>query len=112
MDPRLYRLPKLVFTMLKPGKLHPPNTAVFRVPLTCSKPQIANYLEQLYGVKVRRVNTAIYLGKQKRNVFNQRPYKLSDWKKAIVTVEAEPGKPAWTFPTLEEQDRLNQNTTT
>jgi len=41
---------------------------------------------------VKRVNTAIYLGKEKKNVFTGRVYKLSDWKKAIVTIEQEPGK--------------------
>ena len=108
MDPRLYRLPNLIFTMLKPGKAHPANTAVFKVPLSCSKPLIANYLEQLYRVKVKRVNTAIYLGKQKRNPFTGRPYKLSDWKKAIVTIEQEAGKEPWTYPTLEQQEQINQ----
>ena len=107
MDPRLYRLPNVALVMLKPGKAHPPNTAVFRVPLSLSKPQIANYLEQLYRVRVRRVNTAVYLGKEKRNPFTGRLYKLSDWKKAIVTIEQEEGKQPWAFPTLEEQDALN-----
>ena len=107
MDPRLYRLPNLLFVMLKPGKAQPVNTAVFKVPLDASKPVIANYLEQLYRVKVTRVNTAIYLGKEKRNVYTGRRYKLPDWKKAIVTVKQEEGRDAFTYPSIEQQDRWN-----
>ena len=52
MDPRFYRLPNMLFIMLKPGKTLPLNTATFRVPLSASKPLIANYLEQVYRVRV------------------------------------------------------------
>ena len=108
MDPRFYRLPHLLFVMLKPGKPLPPNTATFRVPLSASKPLIANYLEQLYRVRVEKVSTAIYLGKEKRNVFTGRPYKRSDWKKAIVRIAPEEGKEPWVYPSLEQQQKWNE----
>lgn len=108
MDPRFYRLPNMLFVMLKPGKTLPPNTATFRVPLAASKPLIANYLEQLYGVKVEKVDTAIYVGKEKRNVFTGREYKKSDWKKAIVRIAQQEGKEGWVYPTLEQQQKWNE----
>ena len=108
MDPRFYRFPSHLFIMLKPGKPIPPNTATFRVPLSLSKPVIANYLEQVYRVRVERVDTAVYVGKEKRNVFTGRAYKKADWKKAIVRIAAEEGKEAWVYPSLEQQQKWSE----
>lgn len=61
------------------------NQYVFRVPLGATKPQIAEAVEALFDVKVKAVNTLITKGKNKR--FRGRPYKRSDMKKAMVTLE-------------------------
>jgi large subunit ribosomal protein L23 len=60
------------------------NQYVFRVPLTASKPEIAEAVEALFDVKVKKVNTLINKGKSKR--FRGRPYTRSDVKKAVVTL--------------------------
>lgn len=57
----------------------------FRVPKTATKPQIKAAVEVLFDVKVKRVNTLIQKGKNKRfkGVIGRR----SDVKKAVVTLE-------------------------
>lgn len=61
------------------------NQVMFRVPLTATKPQIAEAVEALFKVKVRAVNTLRQKGKLKR--FRGRLGRRSDVKKAIVTLE-------------------------
>ncbi len=61
------------------------NQHVFRVSADASKPQIKEAVEALFDVKVRSVNTLVTKGKNKR--FRGRPYKRSDVKKAVVTLE-------------------------
>lgn len=57
-----------------------------------TKPQIRNAVEELFNVKVVRVNTMNVAGKSRRRMTKQRG-KSSDWKKAMVT--------------LKEGDRIN-----
>jgi large subunit ribosomal protein L23 len=61
------------------------NEVVFRVPLDATKPEIKSAVESLFKVKVKSVNTLIQKGKVKS--FRQVPFKTSDKKKAIVTLE-------------------------
>jgi len=60
------------------------NQVTFRVPLTATKPEIRQAIEQLFKVKVRAVNTLRQKGKVKR--FRGAIGKRSDVKKAIVTL--------------------------
>ena len=60
------------------------NQFVFRVPLTASKPEIAEAVEALFKVKVTAVNTLRVKGKTK--LFRWRRYTRSTVKKAIVTL--------------------------
>ncbi|RZO68802.1 MAG: 50S ribosomal protein L23 [Parvularculaceae bacterium] len=60
------------------------NQFVFRVPLTASKPEIAEAVEALFKVKVTAVNTLRVKGKTK--LFRGRRYTRSTVKKAIVTL--------------------------
>ena len=62
------------------------NQVTFKVALDASKPEIKAAVEALFGVKVKAVNTMITEGKKKffRGMRGQR----SDYKKAIVTLEA------------------------
>jgi large subunit ribosomal protein L23 len=61
------------------------NQIVFKVANDATKPQIKEAVEALFNVKVRAVNTLVTKGKNNR--FRGRPYKRSDVKKAIVTLE-------------------------
>lgn len=59
---------------------------VFRVPLEATKPEIKAAVEGLFGVTVLAVNTIVVKGKSKR--FKGRPGQRSDWKKAMIRLEA------------------------
>ena len=60
------------------------NQVVFRVPLSATKPEIKAAVEALFDVKVVGVNTLTQKGKTKR--WKGKPYKRSDFKKAVVTL--------------------------
>ena len=57
---------------------------VFRVAKDSTKDEIAAAVEELFKVKVTKVNTMVTKGKTKR--FRGRPGRRSDVKKAIVTL--------------------------
>ena len=61
------------------------NKVVLKVPLSATKKDIAEAVEELFKVKVKAVNTLITKGKTKRfrGMLGQR----SDVKKAVVTLE-------------------------
>ncbi len=61
------------------------NKVVFRVAMQATKEEIASAVEQLFKVKVVKVNTLIQKGKAKR--FRGHAGRRSDIKKAIVTLE-------------------------
>ncbi len=61
------------------------NQVIFNVRRNVTKPQIKAAVEQLFGVKVKAVNTLNRKGKIKR--FKGILGKRSDIKKAIVTLE-------------------------
>jgi len=61
------------------------NAVVFEVRMDSTKPQIKAAVEDVFGVKVKAVNTTITKGKVKR--FKGRPGVRRDVKKAYVTLE-------------------------
>jgi len=61
------------------------NKVVFQVAMDSTKDEIATAVEELFKVKVTKVNTLIQKGKTKR--FRGRPGRRSDLKKAIVTLQ-------------------------
>ena len=61
------------------------NKVVFRVPLSATKKDIAEAVEELFKVKVKAVNTLRLKGKTKR--FRGIEGKRDDVKKAVVTLE-------------------------
>jgi large subunit ribosomal protein L23 len=69
----------------KATKLTETNQVVFRVTLDATKPAIAKAVADLFKVKVKAVNTITVKGKKK--AFRGKPFKRSDYKKAIVTLE-------------------------
>lgn len=56
----------------------------FKVAKTANKVEIAKAVEEIFGVKVAKVNTINVKGKQKR--MGRSVGYRSDWKKAIVTL--------------------------
>jgi len=64
------------------------NCYTFRVSPDANKYQIKSLVEQLYGVKVERVNTAVVRGKNKSRWTKSGLLrgKTASWKKAFVTV--------------------------
>jgi large subunit ribosomal protein L23 len=54
----------------------------FEVHINANKPMIRSAIEKLWNVKVEKVRVVNLDGKLKN--FNKRPYKASNWKKAII----------------------------
>ena len=61
----------------------------FKVNKKATKPEIAKAVEKLFEVKVLSVNTINVSGKTKR--VGRNVGRTSDWKKAIVTIDTNPG---------------------
>ena len=59
----------------------------FRVMKKVNKQEIAAAVEELFGVKVAKVNTINVRGRSKRMGLHSD--KTADWKKAIVTLKAD-----------------------
>ena len=62
----------------------------FRVNKKATKIDIRNAVEKLFEVKVLNVNTISVKGKEVRR--GKTTGKTSDWKKAIVTIDTNPGE--------------------
>ena len=62
------------------------NKVTFKVDRKATKTQVRHAVEELFGVKVVKVNTLTVPGKVKR--YGRRPSKRPDWKKAIVSLSA------------------------
>lgn len=63
------------------------NAYPFQVSLWATKEQIKAAVQELFNVRVLKVRTQMRLGKNRRYRF--RVGRLSNWKKAIVTLHAE-----------------------
>ena len=61
----------------------------FKVNKKATKVDVANAVEKLFEVKVLNVNTISVKGKEVRR--GKTTGKTSDWKKAIVTIDTNPG---------------------
>mmetsp|Transcript_48158 Transcript_48158/g.111885 ORF Transcript_48158/g.111885 Transcript_48158/m.111885 type:complete len:243 (-) Transcript_48158:31-759(-) len=86
-SPRNVFFPWFNFLMAKSGVYLEPNRAAFRVPVHLTKPEIRNYLREIYGAKVVKVNTYIKLPMMRRNMFGGYFKNGPAYKKAIVTFE-------------------------
>ena len=74
---------------------------VFEVAIDANKPQIKQAVEELFGVKVKAVNTTITKGKTKR--FRGQMGRRKDVKKAYVTLEE--GNTIWTCRPVSNRSR-------
>lgn len=86
-SPRNVFFPWFNFIMAKTGTYLEPNRAAFRVPVHLTKPEIQNYLREIYKAKVIKVNTYIKLPMIRRNSFGDYYKNGPSYKKAIVTFE-------------------------
>lgn len=85
--PRNVFFPWFNFIMVKSGTYLEPNRAAFRVPVHLTKPEIRNYLREVYGAKVIKVNTYIKIPHVRRNMRGMYFKNGPSYKKAIVTCE-------------------------
>ena len=69
----------------KGTELLPLNKYIFLVDKRANKLQVKEAVEQIYKVKVAKVNTTIVSGKTKR--VRYQVGRTADWKKAIVTLK-------------------------
>jgi large subunit ribosomal protein L23 len=83
---RMYQVIVAPVVTEKATRLNELSQVTFRVALDATKPEIRAAVEKLFSVKVEAVNTIVMKGKTKR--FRGREGKRSDWKKAIVTLQA------------------------
>ncbi|MBN1525984.1 MAG: 50S ribosomal protein L23 [Candidatus Omnitrophica bacterium] len=70
----------------KGGRLMTLNQYLFWVDMKSNKIEIRKAVEEIYKVKVKSVNTSMVRGKMRRIRYKEG--KTSDWKKAIVTLQA------------------------
>ena len=85
VTPRHYETILAPLITEKATQLSEQNKVVFKVALGATKEEIAMAIEELFKVKVTKVNTLIQKGKTKR--FRGRPGRRADIKKAIVTLQ-------------------------
>ncbi|KAL9645960.1 hypothetical protein ABK040_001067 [Willaertia magna] len=79
--------PNRYFALFLPSVINKTSKVVFHVPMDYTKPEIKEYLETYYGLKIKDVNTMIYRGKLKRSrKVRGKQVKEPDYKKAIITL--------------------------
>jgi large subunit ribosomal protein L23 len=83
---RMYQVIVSPVVTEKATRLNEFSQVTFRVALDATKPEIKAAVERLFSVKVEAVNTVVMKGKTKR--FRGREGRRSDWKKAMVTLQA------------------------
>ena len=83
---RMYQVIVSPLVTEKATRLNELSQVTFRVSLDATKPEIRAAVEKLFGVKVEAVNTVVMKGKTKR--FRGREGRRSDWKKAVVRLQA------------------------
>ena len=79
---RIIRRPILTERSVRANEKY--NRLTFEVARNATKPQIKEAVRELFGVRVRRVNTMVIPGKTKRA--GRVTYRKSGYKKAIVTL--------------------------
>jgi large subunit ribosomal protein L23 len=85
-DERMYQVIVSPVVTEKATRLNEFSQVTFRVALDATKPEIKAAVEKLFSVKVEAVNTVVMKGKTKR--FRGREGRRSDWKKAVVRLQA------------------------
>lgn len=76
--------------MIRSGRFRDPNQVTFRLPALLTKPDIKQYLERLYGLRVTHVHTANFMARDSKA--RRRHYPA--YKNAVVTYSG----PVFSFP--------------
>ena len=84
MTERLYEVLRRPFITEKAMKVSEQGQVTFCVPLDATKPEIKKAVEEVFGVKVEKVQTIRTMGKTKR--MGVHVGKRADQKKAIITL--------------------------
>lgn len=79
-----FKIIKTVLVTEKASTLMEAGKYTFKVATGANKVEIAKAVEEVFGVKVKAVNTLNYNGKKKRR--GAYVGKRADWKKAVVTL--------------------------
>ncbi|KPK39737.1 MAG: 50S ribosomal protein L23 [Omnitrophica WOR_2 bacterium SM23_29] len=80
-----YKIIRSLLHTEKGTALAPINKYVFEVDRRANKSEIKKAVEEIYKVKVKKVNTMIMPGKLRRVRYVAG--KTADWKKAVVTLQ-------------------------
>jgi large subunit ribosomal protein L23 len=83
---RVYQIILAPVVTEKATRLNETSQVTFKVTNDATKPEIKAAVEKLFNVKVEAVNTLVMKGKTKR--FRGRKGQRSDWKKAMVKLQA------------------------
>lgn len=104
MPPPQIHFPSATFPLLHPSNLPfqiPKTSLLLKVPTQYTKPEIKNYLQQLYQFKIKEVKTVkVQTGKMGMDLRNRTTTRRSRAKMAIVDLEGAgdttwPGKKCW-----------------
>eukprot|EP00937_MAST-01D_sp_MAST-1D-sp2_P001606 g1606.t1 len=111
--PNIVRMGTALLRLVPPnngGKIYGRDKVVFKVAPEMTKHEVKEYLQKVYSVPVRAVNTMNYDGKWKRagygRKFGRFLYKERDWKKAVVTLQDEADNPF--LELIDERKKENQ----
>jgi large subunit ribosomal protein L23 len=83
---RVYQIILSPVVTEKATRLNETSQVTFKVTQDATTPEIKAAVEKLFNVKVEAVNTLVMKGKTKR--FRGRKGQRSDWKKAMVRLQA------------------------
>ncbi len=81
-----YDIVKNIMMTEKATILKEKNQYAFKVAPKATKLEVADAVEEIYGVKVKSVNMLNYKGKPKRSGRSPIPGRRANWKKAVVSL--------------------------
>ena len=81
-----YDIVKNIMMTEKATILKEKNQYAFQVAPKATKLEVADAVEEIYGVKVKSVNMLNYKGKPKRSGRSPLPGRRANWKKAVVSL--------------------------
>ena len=83
---KAYEIIRNILVTEKSAVLKEANQYAFKVAPKATKLEVADAIEEIYGVKVKSVNIIHCKGKMKRAGRSPRPVKRPDWKKAVISL--------------------------
>ena len=83
---KAYEIFRNILVTEKSAVLKEANQYAFKVAPKATKLEVADAIEEIYGVKVKSVNIIHCKGKMKRAGRSPRPGKRPDWKKAVISL--------------------------